>query len=57
MFKTIESSEEAETIEEVYEPFLIMEGYIKRTTRGRQATERAYQHLGKIPPEQMGRLF
>ncbi len=49
--------EEAETIEEVYEPFLIMEGYIKRTTRGRQATERAYQHLGKIPPEQMGRLF
>lgn len=49
--------EESETIEEVYEPFLIMEGYIKRTTRGRQATERAYQHLGKIPPEQMGRLF
>lgn len=49
--------EEAETIEEVYEPFLIMEGYIKRTSRGRQATERAYQHLGKIPPEQMGRLF
>lgn len=49
--------EEAETIEEVYEPFLIMEGYIKRTSRGRQATEKAYQHLGKIPPEQMGRLF
>ncbi|MEQ8470704.1 MAG: Holliday junction branch migration DNA helicase RuvB [Marinoscillum sp.] len=49
--------EEAETIEEVYEPFLIMEGYIKRTARGRQATERAYQHLGKIPPEQVGRLF
>lgn len=49
--------EEAETIEEVYEPFLIMEGYIKRTARGRQATERAYKHLGKIPPQQMGSLF
>ncbi len=49
--------EEAETIEEVYEPFLIMEGYIKRTARGRQATELAYQHLGKIPPQQMGSLF
>ena len=49
--------EEAETIEEVYEPFLIMEGYIKRTSRGRQATERAYQHLGHIPPQEMGRLF
>lgn len=49
--------EESETIEEVYEPFLIMEGYIKRTSRGRQATERAYQHLGKIPPQEMGRLF
>ncbi|MFT6866152.1 MAG: Holliday junction DNA helicase RuvB [Cyclobacteriaceae bacterium] len=49
--------EEAETIEEVYEPFLIMEGYIKRTARGRQATELAYQHLGKIPPLQSGSLF
>lgn len=49
--------EEAETIEEVYEPFLIMEGYLKRTARGRQATERAYQHLGKIPPQETGRLF
>lgn len=49
--------EEAETIEEVYEPFLIMEGYIKRTARGRQATDLAYQHLGKLPPQQMGRLF
>ncbi|GAA4834728.1 Holliday junction branch migration DNA helicase RuvB [Algivirga pacifica] len=39
-------SEEAETIEEVYEPFLIKEGYIKRTSRGRQATEAAYKHLG-----------
>lgn len=49
--------EEAETIEEVYEPFLIMEGLIKRTTRGRQATELAYRHLGVIAPQQMGRLF
>ena len=40
-------SEEAETIEEVYEPFLIQEGYIVRTPRGREATEKAYKHLGK----------
>lgn len=40
--------EEAETIEEMYEPFLIQEGYIKRTARGREATEKAYQHL-RIP--------
>ncbi len=38
--------EEAETIEEVYEPFLIKEGFIKRTSRGREATEIAYKHLG-----------
>ncbi len=49
--------EEAETIEEVYEPFLIMEGFIKRTTRGRMATELAYKHLDKVPPQQMGTLF
>ena len=49
--------EESETIEEVYEPFLIMEGFIKRTARGRQATELAYRHLGEIPPQQMGSLF
>ena len=49
--------EEAETIEEVYEPFLIMEGFLKRTTRGRQATELAYKHLGIIPPTQMNTLF
>jgi Holliday junction DNA helicase RuvB len=40
--------EEAETLEEVYEPFLIQEGYLKRTSRGREATELAYKHL-KIP--------
>ena len=49
--------EEAETIEEVYEPFLIQEGYIKRTSRGREATELAYKHLKKEPPGQTGSLF
>ena len=43
--------EEAETIEEVYEPFLIQEGYIKRTSRGRETTERAYKHLNIAPPK------
>lgn len=42
--------EEAETIEEVYEPFLIQEGYLKRTSRGREAAERAYKHLKIVPP-------
>jgi Holliday junction DNA helicase RuvB len=42
--------EEAETIEEVYEPFLIQEGYLKRTSRGREATELAYRHLGAVAP-------
>ncbi len=41
--------EEAETIEEVYEPYLVMEGFIKRTARGREATERAYEHFGRMP--------
>lgn len=50
-------SEESETIEEVYEPFLIQEGYIKRTSRGREATELAYKHLGILPPSQSGTLF
>ena len=43
-------SEDAETIEDVYEPYLLREGYIKRTPRGRVATERAYTHLGLTPP-------
>jgi Holliday junction DNA helicase RuvB len=42
--------EEAGTLEEVYEPFLIQEGFIKRTPRGREATDKAYKHLGKTPP-------
>ncbi|MFN3403460.1 MAG: Holliday junction branch migration DNA helicase RuvB [Cytophagaceae bacterium] len=49
--------EEAETIEEVYEPFLIQEGYIKRTSRGREATELAYKHLGISPKGRTGTLF
>jgi Holliday junction DNA helicase RuvB len=40
--------EDAGTIEEVYEPFLIKEGFLKRTPRGREATELAYKHLGRI---------
>lgn len=50
-------SEEAETIEEVYEPFLIQEGYLKRTARGREATELAYKHLKIKHPGVMGTLF
>ncbi len=46
--------EEAGTIEEVHEPFLIMEGYIKRTPRGREATDKAYKHLGIVPPTRPG---
>lgn len=41
--------EDAGTIEDVYEPYLIMEGFIKRTPRGREVTELAYKHLGKTP--------
>lgn len=41
--------EDSGTLEEVYEPFLIKEGYIKRTPRGREATETAYKHLGLVP--------
>ena len=48
--------EEAGTIEEVHEPFLIMEGYLQRTSRGRSTTEKAYKHLGLVPPTQ-GMLF
>jgi holliday junction DNA helicase RuvB len=42
--------EEAGTLEEVYEPFLIQEGFLQRTPRGREVTEKAYKHLGKINP-------
>lgn len=49
-------SENAETIEEVYEPFLIQQGFIMRTPRGREVTEQAYKHLGRIKRNQ-GELF
>jgi holliday junction DNA helicase RuvB len=49
--------EEAETIEEVYEPFLIQEGYLKRTSRGREATEKAYKHLKIVPSSRAQGLF
>ena len=41
-------SENAETLEEVYEPFLIQQGFIIRTPRGREVTDLAYKHLGKV---------
>ncbi|HSZ72915.1 MAG TPA: Holliday junction branch migration DNA helicase RuvB [Cytophagaceae bacterium] len=49
--------EEAETIEEVYEPFLIQEGFLQRTSRGREATHKAYLHLNRTPPTRTGTLF
>jgi len=49
--------EDSGTIEEVYEPFLIKEGYIKRTPRGREVTELAYRHLGKQRMGESGKLF
>ena len=49
--------EEAGTIEDVYEPFLIKEGFIKRTPRGREATELAYKHLGLMLKTEEGSLF
>ncbi len=50
-------SESAETIEEVYEPFLIQQGFIMRTPRGREVTELAYNHLGRIKGNVQGGLF
>lgn len=49
--------DEPGTIEEVYEPFLIMEGFIKRTPRGRQVTPKAYEHTGRKKPGRTGELF
>jgi len=50
-------SESSETIEEVYEPFLIQEGFIMRTPRGREVTDKAYKHLGKVNINNQGELF
>lgn len=49
--------EERDTIEEVYEPFLIQEGYIMRTPRGREVTDLAYKHLGRTKKSDQGKLF
>ncbi|RYG43639.1 MAG: Holliday junction branch migration DNA helicase RuvB, partial [Chitinophagaceae bacterium] len=48
---------ETGTLEEVYEPFLIQEGFLMRTPRGREATEKAYAHLGKKPMGGAGPLL
>lgn len=50
-------AENSETIEEVYEPFLIQEGFIMRTPRGREVTELAYKHLGRTKAKDQGELF
>lgn len=50
-------AEDPGTIEEVYEPFLIQEGFLMRTPRGREATELAYKHLGRLKSPQQGNLF
>ena len=50
-------SESAETLEEVYEPFLIQEGFIVRTPRGREVTDLAYRHLGRTKSSRQGDLF
>ena len=51
--------EERETVESVYEPFLVQEGYLERTPRGRMATRRAYEHFGREVPTgaRQGRLL
>ncbi|MBP3837345.1 MAG: Holliday junction branch migration DNA helicase RuvB, partial [Pyramidobacter sp.] len=45
-------NEEPQTIEDIYEPYLIQKGMIERTPRGRKATENAYRYLGKNPPQE-----
>ena len=49
--------EDPGTLEEVYEPFLIQEGFLKRTPRGREVTQLAYEHLGKVPTPSQASLF
>ena len=49
--------EQAGTIEEVYEPFLIQEGYLVRTARGRKVTDLAYKHLNINPGSRQGEMF
>ena len=50
-------NEDAGTIEEVYEPYLIKEGFINRTPRGREATMLAYKHLKRERPGEVGSIF
>ncbi len=51
-------SEPRDTVEDVYEPFLLQQGFLGRTQRGRVATRKAYEHLGKpMPPQKQGDLF
>ena len=49
-------SEETDTIEDVYEPYLLQLGFIQRTPRGRMATERAYRHLKRTPPASLNNM-
>ncbi len=51
------AGEQADTIEEVYEPYLIQEGYLMRTPRGRKTKEKAFKHLGKTGPSKQSDLF
>ncbi len=50
-------AEDAETVEEVYEPFLILQGFLKRTPRGREATILAFEHFGRLPHNLSNSLF
>ena len=47
-------AEDKQTIEEVYEPYLLQSGFVNRTAQGRVATEKAYRHLGLVPPASAG---
>ena len=49
--------EEQDTVEDVYEPYLLQRGFIERTPRGRAATRRAWRHLGLEPPAEAAQLF
>ncbi|MDB5076370.1 MAG: Holliday junction helicase RuvB, partial [Chloroflexi bacterium] len=51
------TNEEPDTIEDVYEPYLLQRGFIQRTPRGRVATSHAYEHLGIAPPQREPAAF
>jgi Holliday junction DNA helicase RuvB len=46
--------EDRDTLEDVFEPYLLQEGFLARTKRGREVTDRAYRHFGKTPPQRGG---